>query len=1214
MRHTRPLVIAVVWLGASAPAGSQVLTGDAAAQWQNGDVRAALVAAQAALASAEAAHATRHVETARMLWQVACLERRLGSLTPAREHATRALAIAEAVGGPASGDVATASIVLGEVEFELDRLPDAQHSFDRALRIRRSLWGDADPRVAEALVHCGDALTSRGQPDSARTNLDQAVRILEGAPGIGAQHPDTAGALLALARCAIWMGDPATALPLADRALRIYEQAYGPRHPDVAQTLQYTANTLQHFDRLKESGERLDRALALTVAVWGPDDPHVARVLVDRATLEILRADLAAAVRDNERAFAIAASYAASEPLAPDLAFTAMRLARTYRMSGDAGRALPLAQRAVTAYEKLGRRELATSLGELANCHAALGELVDARRCRERVLDIQEQTFGPQDLNTARALVGVALSCLSLGDVEAAHDYDERALQVFSAVHGVNANHLDMAYAWMHSGVGCEAIGDTSTARVHYERGLAIYESHKHLNVAWSCENLGALYAARSDYETARKYQLRALETRRRGYSPDHPSVAQSYLDLARIDIAMGHSAAAIPLLRRSVAMREQNVGKNHDDVAAALVALATAEFDQGNDATALAAALRAEDIARTHLSVVARTLPEGQALRYAAGRTRGLDVVLSIAARADGDPAVSGKAFDALVRSRALVLDAIAARNVRRASEGETGRRLRAEHQARLEQYARLLVESAGGDAREQQRIDTARIASERAEAALAQHTAPVQTQTLANLGAAGVLHALPHKSVLVSYFRFAREPTASPGRRPSSTETYIAFVVREGRDPRAVDLGSAVEIDGLVSQWRACVAQRPKLGAVAEGAALDASRRTGDRLRSRIWDPVASECSAESLIFVVPDGALNLVNFAALPAGASQYLVETAPPVQLLSTERELAAPAAPASTAGGLLAVGDPDYDDATALTTRGGVAALRADPPDGREARAGTANSRVEVADATPFRGPTTGCENFVALRFRRLQATAAEVEQVARLYDSAQRAASRAPDSAPALGPRPELVLTGSLATEQAVKHAAPRAEILHFATHGFFVQGDCLSAFESARGIGGLRVSNPAATTPVASESPLRLSGLVFAGANHRAAAAPEDEDGVLTAEEIAALDLSSVRWAVLSACDTGVGEVRAGEGIFGLRRAFQVAGARTLIMSLWSVEDRVASDWMRELYANRFQRGLTTIGAATQATRTLLQSRRAAGLPTHPFYWGGFVVAGDWR
>jgi CHAT domain-containing protein len=118
----------------------------------------------------------------------------------------------------------------------------------------------------------------------------------------------------------------------------------------------------------------------------------------------------------------------------------------------------------------------------------------------------------------------------------------------------------------------------------------------------------------------------------------------------------------------------------------------------------------------------------------------------------------------------------------------------------------------------------------------------------------------------------------------------------------------------------------------------------------------------------------------------------------------------------------------------------------------------------------------------------------------------------------------------------------------------------------------------------------------------------------VLTAEEVAALNLSGVEWAVLSGCDTGAGELMAGEGVFGLRRAFQLAGARTVIMSLWPVEDQATRQWMTTLYRGRFFEKLSTADAVREAGLRMLRQRRAKGLSTHPFHWAAFVAAGDWR
>jgi CHAT domain-containing protein len=113
---------------------------------------------------------------------------------------------------------------------------------------------------------------------------------------------------------------------------------------------------------------------------------------------------------------------------------------------------------------------------------------------------------------------------------------------------------------------------------------------------------------------------------------------------------------------------------------------------------------------------------------------------------------------------------------------------------------------------------------------------------------------------------------------------------------------------------------------------------------------------------------------------------------------------------------------------------------------------------------------------------------------------------------------------------------------------------------------------------------------------------------------DIAAASLEEARWVVLSACDTGLGDSRAYEGAFGLRRAFHLAGARTVIMSLWRVDDAATADWMAALYAARFEHGAGAADAVAAAQRATLTARRAAGLDPHPYYWAAFISAGDWR
>jgi len=187
-------------------------------------------------------------------------------------------------------------------------------------------------------------------------------------------------------------------------------------------------------------------------------------------------------------------------------------------------------------------------------------------------------------------------------------------------------------------------------------------------------------------------------------------------------------------------------------------------------------------------------------------------------------------------------------------------------------------------------------------------------------------------------------------------------------------------------------------------------------------------------------------------------------------------------------------------------------------------------------------------------------------------------------------------LSGSAASAGRFLSAASGRQILHIATHGFFLEGGCAGNGSAAERI-----------------DPMLLSGLAFAGANQRRGGLPVGDDGLVTAEEIAALDLSRVDWAVLSACDTGLGEIASGEGVLGLRRAFEIAGAGTLIMSLWTVRDADAAEWMRGLYEARFAK-LDTARAMKRASTQMIEARRKDGRSTHPTAWGAFVAYGGSR
>ena len=220
-------------------------------------------------------------------------------------------------------------------------------------------------------------------------------------------------------------------------------------------------------------------------------------------------------------------------------------------------------------------------------------------------------------------------------------------------------------------------------------------------------------------------------------------------------------------------------------------------------------------------------------------------------------------------------------------------------------------------------------------------------------------------------------------------------------------------------------------------------------------------------------------------------------------------------------------------------------------------------------------------------WRALPGTRKEVDAIERLLPDAARLTD----------------LRGAAAVKAQVTAALPGQDIVHIAAHGLRRDVDCTPAALAQRGAG----LAPAAVQPVADEGGLGV--LVLASPT-----AGSHVDAYLGEQDILQLSLEGTGWVVLSACDSGLGDSRAYEGAFGLRRAFRLAGARSVIMSLWRVDDAATADWMTALYAARLRDRASTIDAVAAAQRAALAARRATGQDTHPYWWAGFVAAGDWR
>jgi CHAT domain-containing protein/tetratricopeptide (TPR) repeat protein len=867
---------------------------------------------------------------------------------------------------------------------------------------------------------------------------------------------------------------------------------------------------------------------------------------------------------------------------------------------GDPSAARYHLEKALAFREKM-HASLGNTLLDLGAAVSDQGDFASARDYFERALSSFQETT-PNSPQIPLTLDNLAIAFDRQGDLKSALEYSRRALAITE--HQDPAS-LDTARNLGTVGDVLRHQGNFGDAADYYQRALTIWEKKvpESIDVAYNLNGLAGLARAQGNISQAMEYDRRALECGQKS-CPDSWCVVDIINDLGELAYEQGDLATSESYLRRAMDIREKSLGPVHPLLASTLNDLALTGAVQGRTSEALADALRAEIIGVEHLRLSVRTLSERQSLAYEGIRASGLDLALSLTASRANTPSARGEVFDAVIRSRALVFDELAARHRIAYAIGDPEVRQLADQLSSARTRLATLVLRGTGDAppaEYRNLLDDAREKKEKAERTLAgKSIAFRREEERAQLGLKEILASLPKGAALVAFVRYARYDLQTPGANKLALKpvpSYAAFVLRAGKnEPEFVQLGTAHEIESLLAAWRRDIARQAEVIDISAKTSDNPHRRFGAALRRKIWDPLLPELGDAREVFIVPDAALHLLNLASLPVGTSQYLIETGPLIYYLSTERDLVP--AESRHGEGILIVGNPAFDQT------GKLLVASKDQP--------VPTTAMSAKPSTILRGSRSACGTFQSLRFPPLPASQQEAENVAALWKKSTSVGGSGINAVAVAQPASGelLQMTGADASPEAFEQNAPGKRVLHVATHGFFLEGNCDSAMQRQSNTN----TQDANFLPATAENPLLLSGLAFAGANRRASAKPDQTDGILTAEEIAGINLEGVDWAVLSACDTGVGEIKIGEGVFGLRRAFQVAGARTVIMSLWQVEDETTRQWMATLYREHFLTGKDTGESVRAASLQILRQRRTKHQSTHPFYWGAFIAAGDWH
>jgi CHAT domain-containing protein len=570
--------------------------------------------------------------------------------------------------------------------------------------------------------------------------------------------------------------------------------------------------------------------------------------------------------------------------------------------------------------------------------------------------------------------------------------------------------------------------------------------------------------------------------------------------NLGALHRAMGDAVTARRYYERALAIDREALGENHPSTAITFNNLLAIYGKLEDWPAAAKAADRARRILRLHTQRVLPTLSEQEQLAFLKSVENSFEAALSLGLQRRGDEGLGALSAAWLINGKAGVQEALA---LAARLTGPAAEALLAQLRAVRDDLARASLKTPSPEqakAHEQQ-LAALRRQEEALIRKLGELTLGRAVEEDLWIPLERVQEQLAPDAVLINLARFEvidfQKGDKNTQWRPAR---YAAWLIPSaGRGPvKIVDLGDAATLDDAVRDVRRAIEDgAARIGQQGESAVERQTQEPLRRLANLVLTPLLPHLGGAKQLVISPDGQLWLVPWAALPLPDGRYAVEEYE-IRHVVSGRELVEQDAPTFPPQTPLVMADPDFDFNLAQS-----------PTKAAAQPAGAADPGLQRGSAELNTIP----------RFARLPGTAVEARAS---IPSLEQWAGVAPQ-----------VCTGAAALERVFK-LARRPRVLTLSTHGFFLKD---------QEEGKIR------------ENPLLRCGLVFAGCNRRSEVQAGD-DGVLTGLEIVGVDLRGTELVVLSACETGVGEVRNGEGVAGLRQAFQLAGAEAVVASLWSVPD----------------------------------------------------------
>ena len=1021
------------------------------------------------------------------------------------------------------------------------------------------------PESAQQELAHADSLTSEVRALKERGEYAQGAQLAQEQLEIrerylSAEHHKVASSLHSLAVLLRRKGDFSAARPLSERALAIQEKILGPKHPVFGQSLNSHAILLKQTGDFAGARTVYERALTVTEMAHGPDHPDVAVNLNNLANLCRSIGAYTEARVHHERALAIREKVYG--PVHSAVAHSLFNLANLiFDETGDYNRAGELYERALHIREKvLGPEhpDVGITYNCLAILHERSGDYAGARQLYERALRIQEKALGPEHADVGMTMSNLGGLLRMLGDQERARPLLAWALQIQEKVYG--PDHPTIAYTLSSLALLHRELGELAEARHLSERALEVREKGlgpTHPLVARSLNTLGILLSEMDDYATARMHFERALQIRREMLGPEHPEVAEVLDNLAILLRRTGYPEQALPLCEQSLTIREQALGVQHPDVGQCLARLGLLAWVMGDYARAEDCLTRAAEIFEVARLRAGRGLLRAtfQASPYA-----GLAATrLRLGKVAEAWPAAErarGRALADLL----MVADQRSLNPTEIATEDSLTQVL-----TQLEGQMRTLDAAAQGEvtADAANRLGTTRIELLETEAALRAFQESIAIKYPVTEGQAygltEVQATLSPEAAMLGWLQVEMEVGEFISYGYVIRDTGAVAWIPLGEPPSNGQVVHAFrKALNVAASWQVRVMGSDEIDALAAA------------VHTRWIAPLSPHLAGAEHLVVIPSGPLLGIPIEAVRDAAGLYLGD------------QYAISYTPSATIHAWLwehGIGPAAHNRRRAL--------LLGDPP---FTEAHLAAMELEEPSSLPAHETQTAADPFLR---NALAGNAEALSQLSRLpwtRKEVRRIAAVIPEGTLLLGPD----ASEEVLTQVAAAGGLAAYDMIHLATHALV---DDAAPERSALILARTNLPDPLAA--------------VMAG--------ERIYDGLLTAKEIVREWKLAADLVTLSGCQTGLGREVTGEGYIGLTHAFLQAGARSVLVSLWRVEDEATCLLMGRFYENltgarRDEAAMSKTEALREARQWLRNFENEAGrrIFQHPIYWSGFILIGD--